>query len=149
MTTDPTRPSKTTKQESRLAAGVVEEPVGARRRDRREPCCMTVQRARRVVVDAPAAAVEDASLAISRCCRSRDCRRRATLGCPYYRHCCCRSHCSYLSPSPSTSPSPCLYVIAGVGAGGGGAVVGHDGSCCGGHRGSSCCGGCPPPEGSE
>jgi hypothetical protein len=33
-------------------------------------------------VDALAAAAEDASLAPSRWCRSRDCRRRDTSGCP-------------------------------------------------------------------
>jgi hypothetical protein len=37
MTADPMRPSRATKQEPRLAAGAVEEPAGARRRDRQEP----------------------------------------------------------------------------------------------------------------
>jgi hypothetical protein len=66
MIADPTRPSRATKQEPRLAAGVVEEPVGARRRDRWEPCSIPVQRAGRVMVDTPTAAVEDASLVTSR-----------------------------------------------------------------------------------
>jgi hypothetical protein len=68
---------------------------------------MPVQRAGRAVVDAPAAATEDASLATSRWCRSRDCRRRDTPERPCYcHHCCCQSRYSCLSPSPC--PYPCL-----------------------------------------
>jgi hypothetical protein len=52
------------------------------------------------MVDAPTVAVEDASLATSRWCQSRDCRMRATSGCPY---CCRRIRCCCLSPSP------CIY----------------------------------------
>jgi hypothetical protein len=74
---------------------------------------MSVQRAGRVGVDAPAAAAEDASLAALRYCRSRDCRRRVTPGCPCYcRRCCWRSRqkcCSCLSPCPCPCPYPCLY----------------------------------------
>jgi hypothetical protein len=55
------------------------------------------------------AAEEDASLATSRWCWSRNCRR-ATTGHPCSCcRCCCwshRSHCSCLSPFPC--PSPCL-----------------------------------------
>jgi hypothetical protein len=53
---------------------------------------MPVQRAWHVVVDASATTVEDASLATSRWCRFRDCRRRVTPGRSYYcRRYCCRS----------------------------------------------------------
>jgi hypothetical protein len=65
-------------------------------------CC------RHAVVDAPAAATKGASLVTLRWCRSRDCRRRVTPGCPCF--CCCyycrshRSRCSclslYLCPFP-------------------------------------------------
>jgi hypothetical protein len=90
MIADFMRPSRATKQELWLAAGAVEEPVGLRRRDHQEPRSTLVQRAGRAVVDALAAAAEDASLATSRWCLSRDCRRRATLGRPCYcHHCCC------------------------------------------------------------
>jgi hypothetical protein len=106
MTVDPTRPSRATKQGPRPAAGAVE----ARRRGRQEPHSTPVQQVGHAAVDASAVAVEDASLATSRWCRSRDCRRRATSGrlcccC----HCCCRSRrsrCSCLSPS--SCPFPCL-----------------------------------------
>jgi hypothetical protein len=92
------------------AAGVVEALTRARRRGHREPHSTSVQKGGSVVVDALAAAVVDASLATSRWCRSRDCRRRATAGHPCCCcHCCCRSHwslCSCLSPFPC--PYPCL-----------------------------------------
>jgi hypothetical protein len=104
MTVDPTRPSRTTRQGPRTAASAVEAPARARRRGRREPRSTSVQQVGHVAVDVPSVATEDASLATSRWCRSRDCRRRAKPG-----HlcccccCCCRSHrsrCSCLSPSP-------------------------------------------------
>jgi hypothetical protein len=110
MTVDPTCPSRATKQGSRPAAGAVEAPARARRRGRREPCSTPVQQVGHSAVDAPAVAVEDASLATSRWCRSRDCRRRATSGrlCSCCR-CCCRSHRSRWSClSPSPCPFPCL-----------------------------------------
>jgi hypothetical protein len=108
MTVDPTRPSRATKQGPRPAAGAVEVPAKARRRGRREPRSTPVQQVGHAAVDASAVVAEDASLATSRWCRSRDCRRRATSG----RLCCCcrcccqsrRSRCSCLSPSPF----PCL-----------------------------------------
>jgi hypothetical protein len=106
MTVDPTRPSRVTKQVSRPAAGAVEAPARARRRGHREPRGTPVQQVGYAAVDALAVAAEDASLATSRWCRSRDCRRRATSG----RLCCCcwsrRSRCSCLFPSPC--PFPCL-----------------------------------------
>jgi hypothetical protein len=74
MIADPTCPSRTTKQEPRLAAGAVEEPAWARRRNRREPRSTSVQRTRRIVVDTPAIAPKDASVPTSRLCRSRYCR---------------------------------------------------------------------------
>jgi hypothetical protein len=80
MIHDPMHPSRATKQELWLAAGAVEEPTGARRRDRQESHSTPVQRAGHVVVDASTTVVEDASLTTSRWCRFRDCRRRATLG---------------------------------------------------------------------
>jgi hypothetical protein len=43
MTVDLMRPSRVTKQEPQLAAGAVEEPTAARRRDRQEPRSMLVQ----------------------------------------------------------------------------------------------------------
>jgi hypothetical protein len=88
----------------------MEAPTGVLRRDRQEPHSMPVQQARHGMVDMLAIVVEDASLATSRWCRSRDYKRRATPGCPYCCcHCCCCSHwthCSCLSPSPC--PYPCL-----------------------------------------
>jgi hypothetical protein len=106
MTVDPTHPSRVTKQGPRPAAGAVEAPARARRRGRREPRSTPVQQVGHAAVDAPAVAAEDASLATSRWCWSRDCRRRSTSGrlCCCCR-CCCRSRCSCLSPSPC--PFPC------------------------------------------
>jgi hypothetical protein len=93
MTADPTCSPRATKQEQRLAAGAVELSAGAQRRDCREPCTMLVQRAGHVVVDVSAAAVKNTSLTTSRWCRSRDCTRRATWGCPCYcRRCYCQSY---------------------------------------------------------
>jgi hypothetical protein len=43
MVADPSCSSRVTKLEPRLAAGAVVELAGARRRDRREPCSMSVQ----------------------------------------------------------------------------------------------------------
>jgi hypothetical protein len=107
MTVDPTRSSRATRQGSRPAAGAGEAPARAQRSGCREPRSTPVQQAGRAVVDASTAAMEDASLAISRWCRSRDCRRMATPGRPSgYCRCCCWSHCSCLSPSPC--PYPCL-----------------------------------------
>jgi hypothetical protein len=64
-----------------------------------------VQQARRATADAPAGVAEDVSLATSRWCWSRDYRRRATSGCPFYCcHCCYRSRCSCLFPHSY----PCL-----------------------------------------
>jgi hypothetical protein len=85
MTVDPTCPSRATRQGSWPAAGAVETPVRARRRGHREPHSTPVQQVGCAAVDASSAAVEDASLATSRWCRSRDCRRRAKPG----RLCCC------------------------------------------------------------
>jgi hypothetical protein len=102
MTVDPTCPSRATRQGSRPTADVVEAPARARRRGHREHRSTPVQQAGRAVVDAPAAATKDASLATSRWCQSRDCRRRATPGCPC---CCCWSRRSRYS---CISPSPCL-----------------------------------------
>jgi hypothetical protein len=85
----------------------MEAPARARRRGHQEHRSTSVQQARRVAVDVSVAVAEDASLATSRWCRSRDCRR-ATSGCPCCCcRCCCRSRCSCLSPS--TCPYPCLY----------------------------------------
>jgi hypothetical protein len=78
------------------------------RRKGRQGChSMPMQQAGRVAVDV-SAAEEGASLATSRWCRSRDCRRRVTSGCccPWY---CCRSHCSCLSPSLSPYPCRCCW----------------------------------------
>jgi hypothetical protein len=85
MTIDPMCPSRETRKVARSTAGVVESSAGVRRRDHREPRSILVLQVGHAVVDAPAAAIEDVSLATSRLCRSRDCRRRATLGHP----CCC------------------------------------------------------------
>jgi hypothetical protein len=108
MIADPTHPSRATRQGPRLAAGAVEAPARARRMGRREHRSTSVQQAGNAAVDASATAMEDASLATSRWCRSRDCRRRATLGCP----CCyCRSHrscCSCFSTSSCPCPYPCI-----------------------------------------
>jgi hypothetical protein len=108
MTADPMCPSRETRKVMRPAAGAVELQVGAQRRDHWEPCIMPVQRVGHAMVDGPAAAAEYASLATSRWCWSRDCRRRATSGHPCCCcRCCCRSHrscCSCLS----LSPCPCL-----------------------------------------
>jgi hypothetical protein len=113
MTVDPTCPSRETRKVVWPPAGAVESPAGARRRDRWEPRSMPVQRVGRAMVDASTAAVEDASLATSRWCWSRDYRRRATSGCPYCCfHCCCRSHrsrCSFLFPSPCPCPCMCRH----------------------------------------
>jgi hypothetical protein len=67
MTIDPTCSSRETRKVARYAVGAVESLAGAQRRDRWEPCSMPVQPVGRAVVDAPTAAVEDASLATSRC----------------------------------------------------------------------------------
>jgi hypothetical protein len=80
MTIDPTHMSRATRQGPWPAAGAVEALVGARRRGRREPRSTPVQQAECAAVDVPVAAVEDASLATSRWCQSRDCRRRVTPG---------------------------------------------------------------------
>jgi hypothetical protein len=88
MTVDSTCPSRETRKVARPAAGVVEVSALARRRDRQEPRSMPVQQVGRDVVDAPTAAMEDASLATLRCCQPRD-HRRATLGRPC---CCCRCY---------------------------------------------------------
>jgi hypothetical protein len=74
MIPDPTCPSRTAKQESRLAAGAVEEPAWSRRRNHREPRSTSVQRTQRIVVDTPAVAPKDASVPTSRLCRSTYCR---------------------------------------------------------------------------
>jgi hypothetical protein len=95
MTVDPTCPSRVTKQGSRSAAGAVEAPTRARRRDRWELAA----------VGAPTSIVEDSSLATSRWCRYRDCRRRAT---PRHPCCCCWSRWSHYS-CLSLSLSPCSY----------------------------------------
>jgi hypothetical protein len=87
MIVDPTCPSRVTQKVARPATGAVESPGGARRRDCQEPYSIPVQRVGCVMVDASAAA-EDASLATSRWCGSRDYRRRFMLG----RPCCC-CHC--------------------------------------------------------
>jgi hypothetical protein len=88
MTIDSTHPSRATRQGLWPAAGAVEAPGRVRRRGRRDP-----------------RSTSDASLATSRWCPSRDCRRRATLECPYCCcRCCCRSRqsrCSFLSLSLS------------------------------------------------
>jgi hypothetical protein len=104
MTVDLTRPSRATKQGPRPAAGAVGAPARVLRRGRREPRSTPVQQVGHATVDAPAVAAKDASLATSRWCRYRDCRKRATSG---HLCCCCRyccrsrqSRCSYLSPSP-------------------------------------------------
>jgi hypothetical protein len=84
----------------------VETSARAQRRGRWEHRSTPVQQAGHPAVDAPAATLENLSLATSRWCRSRDCRRWATLGCPC---CCCRSRqsrCPCLSLSPC--PYPCL-----------------------------------------
>jgi hypothetical protein len=110
MTVDPTLPSRATKQGPRPTAGAVEAPARARRRGRQEPHSTPVQQVGHAAVDASAVAAEDASLATSRWCRSRDCRRRATSGrlCCCCR-CCCRSRRSHYSClSPSSCPFPCL-----------------------------------------
>jgi hypothetical protein len=65
MAVDSTCPSRVTRQGSRPAAGAVDAPARARRRGHREHRSTPVQQARHAAVDAPAAAVEDASLATS------------------------------------------------------------------------------------
>jgi hypothetical protein len=110
MTVDPTRPSRVTRLGLWSAASEVQAPARVLRRGHREHRSTSVQQVGHPVVDVSAAVAEDASLATSRWCRSRDCRRRATLGCPCCCcRCCCRSHwshCSYLSLFPC--PYPCL-----------------------------------------
>jgi hypothetical protein len=81
----------------------VEAPIRVRRKDHRERCSTSMQQVGHAMMNAPTAAAEDASLATSRWCRSRDCRRRTTAGCPC---CCCQNCCSCLSPS--SCPYPCL-----------------------------------------
>jgi hypothetical protein len=68
MTVDPTCPSRETRKVELPAAGAVESPARARRRDHREPHNMPVQRVGCVVVDAPTATMEDVSLATLRWC---------------------------------------------------------------------------------
>jgi hypothetical protein len=109
MTIDPTCSSRETRKMAQPIAGVVESPVGARRRVHREPRIMSMQRVGHTVVDTPVAATKDASLATSRWCRYMDYRRRATSRRPC---CCCRSHrscCSCFFSSPCPCPCPCIW----------------------------------------
>jgi hypothetical protein len=82
MTVDLMHPSRAARQVPQPAVGVVEAPARARRRGHWEHCSLPVQQAGRAAVDASAAATEDASLTTLRWCWSRDCRRKATPGCP-------------------------------------------------------------------
>jgi hypothetical protein len=114
MTVDPTCPFRAIRQGSRPAAGSVKALARVRRRGHQEPRGTLVQQAGCATVDAPAVAVEDASLATSRWCRSRNCRRRVMPRRPYCCcYCYCRSHLSHCScffpcPCPCPCPYPCL-----------------------------------------
>jgi hypothetical protein len=113
-----------------------------------EHCSTPVQQVGHVVVDTPDANAEDASPATSRWCRSRDCRRRATLGVPLLLFLEPPDPLFLPFPFPLPLPLPLLPLL-GVGVGGGGVGGGHNSSCCSGHGGGCCYGGCPPPEGME
>jgi hypothetical protein len=97
MTINPTHPSRATRWRPRPASAVG-VPTGARRKGRWERHSKPVQQAGCAMVDV-LAAEEGASLGTSRWSRSRDCRRRPTLGC-CWPSCCyrsCRSHCFCVS----------------------------------------------------